>query len=250
MTEPSPYLVIAENLRVRIASGELAPGERLPSVAQLGIEYDVSPSVGARAYQLLASEGLITARQGAGTYVRGPQDSLTLIRRHRVDPEGSPFAADAAAQGSTGTWSPESTTARATDDVAERLDITPGAPVMRTDYVYRIDDQAVQLATSWEPLAITGDSLIALPELGPYAGIGVAARMHAIGIAVALPTEVVRARMCTRAEAQQLGITPGVAVLAITRTYYDQDTGRPVETADIVLLGDRWAAQYGPGRPS
>ncbi|MFD8084935.1 hypothetical protein ACFV4F_24915, partial [Kitasatospora sp. NPDC059722] len=38
---------------------------------------------------------------------------------------------------------------------------------------------------------------------------------------------------------------PAVPVMAIERTYYDQATGRPVETADIVLLGSRWVSEYG-----
>ncbi|MFD8701930.1 UTRA domain-containing protein [Kitasatospora sp. NPDC059648] len=84
-----------------------------------------------------------------------------------------------------------------------------------------------------------------LPEAGPHAGFGIADRMSLIGIEVGAPVERVSARQANRSEAQALGVAPAVPVMAIERTYYDQATDRPVETADIVLLGSRWIAEYG-----
>lgn len=245
MSAPAPYLEIAEALRGRITTGELAPGTKLPSVAELGREFKVSPSVGARAYSVLVQDGLVISRHGAGHYVRGNETPQLLVRRHRRRSEDSPFAQGAAEQGSEGTWRHESVTAAADARAAGRLRIAEGDPVMRTEYVYLADGQPVQLATSWEPMSVTGQSMIVLPEAGPYAGVGVAARMRVIGIEVGEPVERVLARGATRAEAQQLGVNPAAPVLAIERTYYDQGSGRPVETADIVMRGDRWVAVYG-----
>ncbi|SED27429.1 transcriptional regulator, GntR family [Streptomyces sp. 2231.1] len=245
MADPAPYLVIAEELRGRIVGGDLAPGDRLPSVAELGREFSVSPSVGARAYSVLVQDGLVISRHGAGHYVRGPESPDLLVRQHRKRSEDSPFAQGAAEQGAVGTWRHESTTASADAGTSVRLGITEGDPVMRTEYVYLVDDVPVQLATSWEPIAVTGQSMIVLPEAGPYAGVGVAARMRVIGVDVGDPVERVQARMATRQEAQALGMVPAGPVLFIERTYYDQGTGRPVETADIVMRGDRWVSVYG-----
>ncbi|MFF7534860.1 UTRA domain-containing protein, partial [Streptomyces bobili] len=180
-------------------------------------------------------------------YVRSTATPELLVRQHRRRSEDSPFAQGAAEQGAVGTWRHESTTEQASETVAARLAIEPGAAVMHTSYVYLADDQPVQVAESWEPLALTGQSLVALPEVGPYAGVGVAARMRVLGIEVGDPVERVRARTATRAEAQTLGMTPPGPVLAVERTYYDQATGRPVETADVVMRGDRWVAVYGQG---
>ncbi|WP_432170906.1 GntR family transcriptional regulator [Streptomyces sp. 1222.5] len=245
MADPAPYLVIAEELRGRIVGGDLAPGERLPSVAELGREFSVSPSVGARAYSVLVQDGLVISRHGAGHYVRGPESPDLLVRQHRKRSEDSPFAQGAAEQGAVGTWRHESTTASADAGTSVRLGIAEGDPVMRTEYVYLVDDVPVQLATSWEPIAVTGQSMIVLPEAGPYAGVGVAARMRVIGVDVGDPVERVRARMATRQEALALGMVPTGPVLFIERTYYDQGTGRPVETANIVMRGDRWVSVYG-----
>jgi GntR family transcriptional regulator len=244
-TEPPLYLRVAEELRGRIESGELPPGTRLPSVAEISAQYGCSNSVATGAYKVLVDDGLVVSRHGAGHYVRSKETPDLLVRRHRRRSEDSPFAQGAAEQGAVGTWRHDSTTEQASETVAARLGIEPGDAVMHTSYTYLADDQPVQLAESWEPLAVTGQSLVALPEVGPYAGVGVAARMRVLGIEVGDPVERVRARMATRAEAQALSMAPTGPVLAIERTYYDQATGRAVETADIVLRGDRWVAVYG-----
>ena len=245
MTDTPLYLRVAEDLRGRIASGELQPGTRLPSVAEISGQYGCSNSVASGAYRLLVDEGLVISRHGAGHYVRSRETPEVLVRQHRKRSEDSPFARGAAEQGSVGTWRHESTTAAASDAVAARLGIPAGAPVMHTSYVYLADELPVQLAESWEPLDVTGQSLVALPEVGPYAGVGVAARMRVLGIEVGTPVERVSARMATRAEVQALDMgTPG-PVLVVERTYYDQATGRAVETADVVMRGDRWVAVYG-----
>lgn len=243
---PPPYLQVAEALRTRIESGELAPGDRLPSIRQLTDEFGHSGIVGQRAYALLIDEGLVISRPGNGYFVRSQEAPTVMFRRQRVQQgQGSPVAQLLAEQGVEGTWRHESTTARADETVAGRLEIPVGDGVMHTRYTYLANGEPVQLAESWEPLAVTSNSLIVLPEAGPYAGIGVADRMNVIGIDVGVPLERVRARTATRAEAQQLGCPPAAPVMAIDRTYYDQATGRPVEVADIVLLGSRWISEYG-----
>lgn len=245
-SEPPPYLRVAEQLRQRIQSGDLAPGDLMPSLAEIKAATGYSGTVGQRAYALLVDEGLVVARPGRGHYVRTQDEQPLLVRRQRVAPgAGSPTEATLAEQGVRGHWDSESATARADERTAARLGIAPGDPVMHTSYVYRADGTPVQLAESWEPMTVTGGTLIVLPEAGPYGGLGVADRMAVIGIDVGTPVERVTARGATRAEAGLLGIAPAAPVLAIERTYYDQATGRPVETADIVLTGARWVAEYG-----
>ncbi|MBW8702792.1 HTH-type transcriptional repressor YvoA [Streptomyces sp. MBT84] len=251
MGETPLYLRVAEELRAGIESGDLAPGTRLPSVAEISRQYGGSNSLATSAYKLLVDEGLVISRHGAGHYVRSTEAPEVLVRQHRTHAQDSPFAAGTAEQGVRGTWRHESTTAQASDTVAARLGVQPGAPVMHTSYVYLADELPVQLAESWEPLEVTGQSLVALPEAGPHAGVGVSARMRVLDIEVGAPVEQVRARMATRHEAQALGMNPPGPVMAVERTYYDQATGRAVETADVVMRGDRWVAVYGqaPGSP-
>lgn len=241
-----PYLQVADVLRSRIATGALAPGARLPSLTELSAEFNYSGTVGQRAYAVLVDEGLVISRPGSGHFVRSQEPPTVMFRRQRVRAgQGSPVAQLLAEQGVEGTWRHESSTARADETVAARLEIPVGDGVMHTRYTYLANGEPVQLAESWEPLAVTSGSLIVLPEAGPYAGIGVADRMAVIQVDVGVPVEKVRARAATRVEAQQLGCPPAAPVMSIDRTYYDQATGRPVEVADIVLLGSRWISEYG-----
>ncbi|MEO3861764.1 winged helix-turn-helix domain-containing protein [Acrocarpospora sp. B8E8] len=64
------YLQIADELRERIRGGLLAPGEPLPSTAQLAEQFDASLSVVKMAMGILRNEGLVVGQQGKGVFVR------------------------------------------------------------------------------------------------------------------------------------------------------------------------------------
>jgi len=67
---PTPlYAQISTRLRVAIASGELCPGDALPSVRQLASQLRINPATVVQAYRELEAEGLVSTRQGAGTFV-------------------------------------------------------------------------------------------------------------------------------------------------------------------------------------
>ena len=75
-TDPRPlYLQIKEQLRHRIALGELKAGDELPSIRVLAAEIRVSVITIKRAYLELELEGVIQSRQGRGSYV---SDNVTL----------------------------------------------------------------------------------------------------------------------------------------------------------------------------
>jgi DNA-binding GntR family transcriptional regulator len=64
------YLQVVEALRADIDSGELAPGEKLPSHQDLVSHYGVSTGTVKRALGELQGAGLIVSRQGQGAFVR------------------------------------------------------------------------------------------------------------------------------------------------------------------------------------
>lgn len=65
-----PYHQLAQILRQQIATGELRPGDRVPSEVQLCERYEVSPMAVRRAITIHTDEGLVTATRGRGTFVR------------------------------------------------------------------------------------------------------------------------------------------------------------------------------------
>jgi GntR family transcriptional regulator len=68
---PTPlYAQIATRLRVAIASGELEKGEALPSVRVLAAQLRINPATVVQAYRDLETDGLVSTRHGAGTFVQ------------------------------------------------------------------------------------------------------------------------------------------------------------------------------------
>ncbi|GIH99658.1 TetR/AcrR family transcriptional regulator C-terminal domain-containing protein [Planobispora takensis] len=68
-----PYLRIAAEIRRRIADGELAPGDRVPSTRRIAREWGVALATATRALAKLSQEGVVQARPRAGTVV-APRD--------------------------------------------------------------------------------------------------------------------------------------------------------------------------------
>lgn len=63
------YRQIRDQIVVGIASGELAPGEKLPAIRALAEESGVNMMTVSKAYALLKHEGLITTDRRGGTVV-------------------------------------------------------------------------------------------------------------------------------------------------------------------------------------
>lgn len=77
------YAQIADCLRVAVAAGELASGERLPSVRQLSRTLGVSPATVVRAFRALGSEGIVELRQGSGCFVASLAQEQPDAKRRR-----------------------------------------------------------------------------------------------------------------------------------------------------------------------
>jgi len=66
--------MIVDALRKRIGTGEVGPGEKLPTESQLSKHFGVSRTVVREAIAALAADGMVQPRQGAGVFVM-PQAS-------------------------------------------------------------------------------------------------------------------------------------------------------------------------------
>jgi GntR family transcriptional regulator len=78
MTTAPASTIIARALEDQIATGELQPGDRTPSVRALARDFGVSPATASKALNQLATLGLIDARPGVGMIVMQP---LAPMRR-------------------------------------------------------------------------------------------------------------------------------------------------------------------------
>jgi DNA-binding GntR family transcriptional regulator len=236
------YQQIADDIRQRILDGVYQAGDKLPSESELMDEYGVSRIVIRQAAEALQNEGLVLKRRGAGTFVR---EQRPLRKRISGDlygkrPTSSPMKRQTEAEGRRSEWEYQTRRTTATKAVAERLNIEPGADVVRTTYRFFADDEPVMLSTSYEPHALIAGTAVEQPEGGPITGV--VPRMDAIGQHITHVTEDVNARAPRPYENEQLQIAPGVPVITIIRTYYVDD--RPVETCDIVVAADRYTLSY------
>lgn len=82
------YLQVADTLRAEISSGAIALGDRLPSVRDLALRFDIAAATVQSALRVLRDEGFISSRSTRGYFVREqlpdpqakPSDEFTAIR--------------------------------------------------------------------------------------------------------------------------------------------------------------------------
>lgn len=75
------YLQIAEDIKRRIVVGELKPGDKLPSNADLALAYQVNPNTVQRIYRQLESEGISYTKRGIGTFLTEDSDMPERLRQ-------------------------------------------------------------------------------------------------------------------------------------------------------------------------
>jgi GntR family transcriptional regulator len=249
------YLRVLEDLREQIHGGALPPGARVPSRNGIIARYGVGETAAKHALQVLATEGLIEARAGSGSYVRKVPAACHL-EHDRLHFPGSPFGledprrpadGDAAADGGTHSprlsWEHQSERVAAPPHVARLLGLgRGGVQVTRTRYLLSADGTPVQMATSYEPAELTAHTPIALPEQGPFAGRGVIERMKVIGVHVDQVVEDISVRPSLSAEAVALEIPAGAPVLLVERAH--RAGRRVVEVGDVVIAADRFRLRY------
>jgi DNA-binding GntR family transcriptional regulator len=88
-------------LRDQIAGGQLLPGDRLPSEAELCARYGVSRATVRQALQALDREGWIDRTPGRGTYLRNPGSPIQQPRPGRARIHWSEFVGKGAARAGT-----------------------------------------------------------------------------------------------------------------------------------------------------
>jgi GntR family transcriptional regulator len=76
------YIQIVNQVKQLVASGRLEGGEELPAIRELAEQLMINPNTVARAYLELERAGIVTKRQGTGTYVS--ETPAALPRREKL----------------------------------------------------------------------------------------------------------------------------------------------------------------------
>ncbi|MEX2983606.1 GntR family transcriptional regulator [Streptomyces sp. C36] len=247
---PRPlYQRIADDLRASILTGELGPGDKLPSENALKARYGTTRATAAKGVALLKSEGLVASSQGKAATVR-PRPSVQMLTtganfRHRLKTGVSNFNAEAAAQG----LMPEQRilkveTTPAPPEVAGRLGIPTGDPVIVRRRIYLLSGKPAQLVDGYYPFDLFHGTAVEEPR--KIRG-GVSALIEnptgPVRERITQFVEDLDIRMPVPSETEALAIPLGVPLARVLRTARVA-SGRAVEVLDSRVPCDRHRFRY------
>ena len=218
------YQQLHDALRSAIESRLLQPEEALPPEREIAADFAISRITVRKAMDGLVNEGLLTRRQGAGTFVAG--------RVEKQFSKLSSFSEDMAARGraASSRWLDRLTSAVSPDE-SLTLGLSPGAAVLRFHRIRFADDQPMAIEQStipgWglpSPEAVDDSLYVALQAAG-HRPVRALQRLRAV------PFSGEQARL--------LEMEEGAPGLFIERRGFLED-GRPIEMTHSWYRGDAY----------
>jgi GntR family transcriptional regulator len=222
------YQQLQRALRDAIEDNRLAADEALPPERELAEEFGISRITVRKALDALVSEGMLTRRQGAGTFVTARSET----RVEKSFSKLSSFSEDMISRGrrpesvwlsrSAGTVTPEE---------ALTLGLSPGSVVYRFNRIRYADGEPMALEYSTVP------GFCLASEMSVGESLYEALDQHSARPARAL--QRLRAILFTGERAKLMGIEDGAPGLLIERRGFLKD-GRPVEITKSYYRGDAY----------
>lgn len=253
---PPLHTQLADHIRQAITTGDLQPGDQLPS------EKEIHESIGAdvttvrRGVQVLVTEGLLVKSRGRRTAVAEPppvreldtqryRDELERLRAGKRE-DTAAFVTDHGADWDTYTVKPiEYSEEPANEADARYLQIRKGTKVMRRRMVKRIDGQPLQIQRSTVPLTKAKGTVLADDTVQPYPG-GTLAELYDAGLipddATLSIAEEVRGHMPNTTERRLLQMEVAGPVWNIVRVF--SVDGIPVEVSRVIAPQSRVMLRY------
>lgn len=245
-------LRIADDLRMKIESGDLAPGDPLPTLQDICDDWDCSMNSARAAIALLKQQGLISGGRGKAPTVRRPVPRVCRTSdRHQAEkdlvrePE-SVRAVTGLAEMDMGTSIDHVTFNTVYDvitpspELAQDFEIPQDAEVLQRIYEMRDrkDNRLLSWSVSYLPMSIiSGNKALSDPANEPWPG-GTMHQLSTVGVEIARVTDLVSASMPTTATAHEWRLDDGVPMIHVRRISYDTDD-RVVEISDADFPADR-----------
>jgi GntR family transcriptional regulator len=236
------YRQIKQDLTRRIESGELPPGEALPSERELCERYGVSRPTLRQATQDLVRDGLLIVRRGVGTFVAQPR-----VRQQLGSVLG--FTEKMAREGRlASTRVLERRIHRASEvdsSIADELQLKPDTTVLRVVRLRMADNIPVMVETTHiSPERFPGIDKLDLDTVSLYQAL-----RETYGVQIVQLRETLEPVLLSDADAKLLNARRRSPSIQATITSFDQ-AGRPVEHTTSRVRGDssQYYIEVGEGR--
>lgn len=227
--EPQRHLKIAEFLKEQIRKGDLAPGDQLPSEAELCAQFNSSRGPVRQAMAALRAEGAISSGRGRRSVVLGNHQAETFESIYSVT-EWMKLRGFKAGQRTL--WQARRP---APARVAKALAVEEGEPIIFIHRVRYANDEPVLVERQYFPLEIGSIVLHFDADAGS---------VHDHLAESGVDFDNVRRELvidhATEEDADALGIEPGSALWQV-RVAVSDHSGRPVEYAENRYRADSLA---------
>lgn len=223
------YIQLIEILKEKVQLGTWVAGDQIPGEQDLCELYGVSRTVVRQALRELELGGVITRRKGKGTFISPPKISEGLVQKL------TGFYQDMVERGLRPvTKVLHRNVTPASEKVARFLDIAPGEKVVDLLRLRSVNDEPIQLVTSYIPLEICPAlATVDLTNRSLYEFME-----SECGIFIAKGRRYLEAVLANETEAALLGIERGAPLLMLDSISYSE-TGKPIEYYHALHRGDR-----------
>lgn len=223
------YAQLADAIEHQIASGDMQPGDRLPSERDIADLAGISRMTARQALTYLAERGIIEIRHGVGTFVAHPKltsDPLHLLGfTEQMMAIGGTVTSRVLAQDQT----------PASPAVAAALQREPGEPVIRIQRLRSLNGTPMLLETSFFPRHLcAGIETIDLSNRSLYATLE-----RTYGVRLTHAQQSVEAIAANAMEASLFGLERGAPMLLLEGVAATADN-QPGESFKAVYRGDRF----------
>ncbi len=227
------FRTIADDVRERIALGDLGDSGALESEAVLGQRYGASRVTVRRALELLREQGLVESRQGSGWFVTGGSFHQTLAL--------GTFRHASSAVLESGRQLSRRVTSFAYEvppaEVASSLQLAAGQEALHSRSVRTVDGVPLDLVQEWVPAQLAGRL-----SRADAAAPGIWQSLQRDGHRVASVRQSITAGVASDQDAGLLGVDPGTALLLVRRLALARDGG-PVALSDHRYLAHRFSLE-------
>lgn len=79
------YLQVIEDISRKVIQGELTLGDKLPSVRELALQYQINPNTASRVYKEMESQGLCYTKRGMGTFITEDSGMIKTLQTEMAE---------------------------------------------------------------------------------------------------------------------------------------------------------------------